>query len=255
MELFAIFFVRLNADASIDYSFSANSFPNQYVSAIAIEANGNIIIGGNFTLIYNWAYHIARFTAIGDPTNSFTVNNGLSGEVFTILIQPDGKIIAGGEFTHYNSIFTNKIIRFNSNGSIDPTFQIGTGFSSDVFSTAIQSDGKIIVGGNFNSYNGVTARGVTRLNGSGIFTNIEEKAGKLSPLVFPNPTDGKLSFENEYMIFQSITIQNLLGETILNLKENDISNKLIDVSSLTSGIYYMTIEANDEFSTIKFIKN
>jgi hypothetical protein len=53
---------------------------------------------------------------------------------------------------------------YAQDGSLDTSFNIGTGANSDVFTTAIQSDGKIIIGGFFSSYNGTARNNIARLN-------------------------------------------------------------------------------------------
>ena len=79
-----------------------------------------------------------------------------NAQVEKILIQPDGKILVGGAFSTYNGTTRNRIIRLNLDGSIDTTFNIGTGFNFSVYAMALQSDGKIVVGGEFTSYDGLT---------------------------------------------------------------------------------------------------
>jgi hypothetical protein len=60
--------------------------------------------------------------------------------------------LVGGDFQNYDGISSNYIIRLNSDGSIDNTFVDGTGFDTFVTTIVPQSDGKILVGGNFSSY-------------------------------------------------------------------------------------------------------
>ena len=85
----------------------------------------------------------------GTVNNSFVYGIGFDSTVFAIAIQSDNKILVGGSFTNYNGTGANFIVRLNSDGSIDTSFIYGTGFDNSVDSIAIQSDGKIIVGGFF----------------------------------------------------------------------------------------------------------
>jgi hypothetical protein len=81
-----------------------------------------------------------------------------------MISQTDGKILVGGNFTLYNGVTRNRIVRLNSDGTIDNAFNIGTGFTGDTLTTMIlQPDGKILVGGNFTSYNSTTRNRITRL--------------------------------------------------------------------------------------------
>lgn len=108
------------------------------------------------------------------PTGSFTVGTGFNDSVGTfsynqhgMAFYPDGKIIVGGDFTSYNGTTSNRMILLNPDGSQNTSFNIqGTGFNNRVRSSAIQSDGKILVGGEFNNYNG-TSGSLLRLNADG----------------------------------------------------------------------------------------
>lgn len=52
-------------------------------------------------------------------------------------------------------------------GSIDASFTVGSGFNGVVYDVKLQPDGKILCGGAFTSYNGVTAHRIARLNSNG----------------------------------------------------------------------------------------
>lgn len=86
----------------------------------------------------------------------------------SILEQPDGKIIVTGTFTTYQGISKNRIVRLNTDASIDNTFIIGTGFNGFTQSPAIDSNNCIVVPGLYSDYNGTPAFRIVRLlpNGS-----------------------------------------------------------------------------------------
>ena len=111
---------------------------------------------------------------------SFNIGTGFNNTVRVINIQPDGKILVGGGFSTYNGTTRNRIIRLNSNGSIDTSFNIGTGFNGNVFTIDIQPDGKILVGGDFTTYNGTTSNRIIRLNPNG-------SIGEYIPIVITDP--------------------------------------------------------------------
>jgi hypothetical protein len=90
-------------------------------------------------------------------------------------IQPaDGKILVGGNFTDFNSNSRSGLVRLNSVGTIDTSFIVGTGFGpggTRVNKVSIQSDGKILVGGNFTDYDGDSNYGLVRLANNGAIDN------------------------------------------------------------------------------------
>jgi uncharacterized delta-60 repeat protein len=164
--------VRLNPDGSIDVTFNTGAAFESIVQTMCIQSDGKILVGGNFTS-YNGTTRnkIIRLNTDGSIDNTFNIGTGVSGNVFSIVIQPDGKILVGGTFTAYNGTTRNNIIRLNTDGSIDNTFNIGTGFNTTTRTLVIQPDGKILVGGDFIAYNGSLRNNIIRLNTDGSIDN------------------------------------------------------------------------------------
>lgn len=162
------FIVRINADGSLDNSFNPGTGTGSSVFSIAVQADGKILIGGTFTS-YNGTprSRIARLNADGTLDTSFDPGTGTNEGVIKIRIQPDGKIIIVGSFIEYNGITRNRVARLNSDGSLDPSFDPGSGSTVNVVTVDLQSDGKILVGGKFNSFNGTTVGHIARLNTDG----------------------------------------------------------------------------------------
>lgn len=157
--------IRLNADGSKDVSFNSGTGFNPSILSIAVQSDGKILVGGHFS-VYNGvpANRIIRLNADGTKDNSFITGSGFNNTVNKIAMQPDGKILIVGNFTMYNGVAENRIIRLNANGTKDNSFNTGAGFNFPVFTIAQQPDGKILVGGFFNFYNGGIANMIIRLN-------------------------------------------------------------------------------------------
>ena len=85
----------------------------------------------------------------------------------SIALQSDGKIIAVGEFTSYNGTSINRIIRLNTDGSIDTSFNVGTGLNDSAWVVNNQVSDYILAGGSFTSYNGTSANRIIQLNMDG----------------------------------------------------------------------------------------
>ncbi|WP_264535481.1 calcium-binding protein [Flavobacterium sp. N1736] len=162
--------IRILADGAVDASFNIGSGFNSQVYAMAIQADGKIIAAGNFTN-YNGAANsqlrIVRLFPDGTRDASFNIGRGADGIIETVLIQPDGKILVGGRFNSFNGNPIARLVRLNTDGSIDSGFNIGTGFDKYIYAIALQSDGKIIAGGNFLVYNGTSQKRIVRLNTNG----------------------------------------------------------------------------------------
>lgn len=164
---------RLNSDGSIDTGFNPASGPSSTVCSIAIQTDGKIVIGGSFST-YNGTVRnkLARLNADGSLDASFNPGTGATGStgnigVLSVALQPDGKLIIGGDFTGYNGTGRNRIARVNPDGTLDTGFNPGSGANSVVRCLALQSDGKIILGGDFVQYNLAPRNRVARLNADG----------------------------------------------------------------------------------------
>lgn len=161
---------RLNANGSLDASFNPTTGPNSggYVRSIAVQPDGKILIGGDFTT-YNGTSRnrIARLNADGSLDATFNPGTGADSRVNFCTLQTDGKIMIGGNFSTYNGTGRNYIARLNVDGSLDAAFNPGTGANSSVQTCTIQSDGKIIIGGYFVTYNGTGRNRIARLNANG----------------------------------------------------------------------------------------
>src|SRR5213592_492926 len=103
----------------------------------------------------------------GQLDTTFVPAPGTNDAVNVVIPQPDGKVVAAGRFTFANTVFRNRIARFNFDGSLDTSFDPGTGADGEITAAVLQSDGRIIVAGRFTSFNGFTHNGICRLNADG----------------------------------------------------------------------------------------
>jgi uncharacterized delta-60 repeat protein len=80
-----------------------------------------------------------------------------------IVELPDGKFMAAG--------YSDTIARFNSDGSIDDTFTYITMTEASgsvyIYAMDVQADGKVLVGGQFDTIGGVTQSTIARINTDG----------------------------------------------------------------------------------------
>ncbi len=159
---------RLNTNGALDGTFNAGSGFDGQPRSIQIQTDGKILIGGIFSM-YNGVVvnNIVRLNLDGSIDNSFITGTGFDGAVRSIQLQNDGKIIIAGFFSIFNGIPKNKIVRLNIDGSIDTTFDPLNGPNGDVYCADILSNGKIIIGGGFSSFNGTTVNKIACLNNNG----------------------------------------------------------------------------------------
>lgn len=168
--------MRFNSDGTIDNSFNIGTGFDSHPEVIRLQSDGKILAGGDFSEYSgSSANGIVRLNSNGTIDTTFlsssAFNYNITGRVRDIAIQDDGKILVGGIFTTYSGSSSPRLIRLNANGTIDNTFNVGTGFDADVYSIAIQNDGCILVGGNFTSYSGSSYNRIIRLYPNGTIDN------------------------------------------------------------------------------------
>ena len=163
---------RFNADGSLDTGFNPALGSGAGVNTVAVQPDGQILVGGDFgfgssTDVANGS-GVARLNPDGSVDASFNVGMGVNGLVTDLALQPDGRIVIGGEFTMFNGVPRGGVARLHADGSLDTSFYPGSGIATgDVEKLALQPDGRILVRGNFASFNGVTLSGLARLNANG----------------------------------------------------------------------------------------
>jgi uncharacterized delta-60 repeat protein len=148
------------------------------VRHMVVQPDGKIVIGGAFDSIYFKPHNlIARLNPDGSVDESFDVGSGCEQKlvpidpnppyVFWLDIQPDGKILIAGSFAYYRGKFVNGIVRVNTDGTIDETFQSGIGLNSWARYVHVLPNGQILLAGWFTNYNGYECNRLLRLNNDG----------------------------------------------------------------------------------------
>jgi len=155
---------------AIDPTFNAPKFDDKsQISAIAVQADGKVVIGGDFDL------PIAKFlrlNANGTIDSAFATNIGASADnnVEDLVLLSDGSIIIIGAFSSFNGNPASGICKVNSNGVFDTAFatNVGTGFVGPAYSIKqYLNTNSFVVGGEFLTYNGVASQKVIKITSTG----------------------------------------------------------------------------------------
>ena len=252
---------RLNADGSLDTSFNPGA--NSDVYALAVQADGKILVGGDFTTLGGGGTGttprncIGRLNADGSLDTSF--NPGANGAVYALAVQADGKILVGGAFTTLGGGGTgttprNHIGRLNADGSLDTSFDPGA--NDDVNALAVQADGKILVGGGF-----------TTLGGGGTGTTPRNRIGRVLPEpaspAAPGAPTGLAASTSGPMVDLSWSAPSTGGAPTAYIIEAGTAPGLADLatirtnstatsysaSGLASGLYYLRVRATNGAGT------
>lgn len=158
-------------DVDLNYDPQPGINPDATVFALALRTNGTVCLGGDFqTFQLAPRRGIVQLTANGAVDEAFDPGAGITegGTVYAIAIQPDGKAIIAGYFSGYNGKTKLSLARVNLDGSLDTICDAGLGPNNSVSSLAIQSGGRTLVAGRFDSFNGESRNGLAQLSGDPI---------------------------------------------------------------------------------------
>ena len=141
--------------------------------------DGKIIVAGRWQTYAGIAVGNGLIRLNNDGSLDPAFNSGGAGisggalypTAWDAVIQPDGKIIIAGDFTNYNGTTVNRIARINQDGSLDNSFNTGSGFNGQITDIVLQPDGKIVIVGLFSTFNGSSANRIIRLNPDGTMDN------------------------------------------------------------------------------------
>jgi hypothetical protein len=152
--------------------YNERSFsPNGWYMTDTIDNGDSAYIYGSFTGYNSTAYgRIVKLLPNGDVDTSFNTGTGFNSNFFgfqSIVKQTDGKILATGDFTSFNGTARNRIARLNTDGSLDTSLVVGTGFNNITSGVEVDSQGRIVVCGSYGSYSGVSANRIIRLLSGG----------------------------------------------------------------------------------------
>jgi hypothetical protein len=151
------FIGRTNTNGTTDLTWpnASTEFDSSVTAPIVPQSNGKQIVGGAFTT-YNGTNvgRICRLNIDGSLDTTFnTGGTGFNNTVNAIWVNTDNTILVGGEFTTYNGVSANKIIKLNSDGTINDTFDYGSGFNDSI--NWIEKNGSgYYIGGKFTTFKG-----------------------------------------------------------------------------------------------------
>ncbi len=271
------YIARLNSDGSLDGVF--NPIENWQVSntsggggaggvhRIIQQPDGKILIGGWFYFYYsptNFSrYGIARLNTDG-TFDSFqpAFQSFLTSGVYDMKLLPDGKIIAGGGFQFSENELGRRIARINADGTLDSTFNAmfqNIANNVDVATVALQPDGKILVGGQFNQIGGQPRDIIAQLNPNGTADSFSSNTfGRVYSIIVQ--PDGKILVGGNFSIMSGQPRKNIarlysseLGEgtqPILFITNRDGNNEIYRMNVDGSNQQRLTNTPENEVFTI-----
>ena len=154
----------LNADGTPDTTFVPSAIQNE-VSSVALQSDGKIVIAGSFS---SPASRVARLSAAGQFDSTFNagqvgVGVGAASMILrSVTVAAGDKIYVAGRFGTYAGRPAVSLLRLNSNGTLDPSFNAGlNGAETPIPPTienAVPFGDDVLFGGQFRSVHGNPAK-------------------------------------------------------------------------------------------------
>ena len=196
---------RLHPNGSVDDTFNPGA--NSFIFKMAVEPNGKIVVVGDFTTLGGGGTGTTTRNRIGrlhpDGTLDTTFNPGTNAQTLAVAVQPDGKILTGGTFTTLGggtgTTTRNRIGRLYADGSLDTSFDPSAAGSS-VNALAVQSDGKILVGGDFTQLGGQARSRLGRLHPDGSLDTSFDPAPDNTVTAVALQADGKILVSGQFTL-------------------------------------------------------
>lgn len=230
---------KINANGTLNGSFNPNM--NGSVSALALDPSGNLYAGGAFTTVgVVTRNRLAKINADGTLNTSYDPN--MNNVVSALALDPLGNLYAGGAFSTVGGALHGDIAKINTDGSLNSSFNPTVTPTPFIYALTLDATGTLYAGGGLGIYYAV-------YNGVSLSNTVFDK-GCLN--YYPNPTTGVLNISYSKEI-TSVSVMNLLGQTVLTQNTNGMTIKL-DMSSLIDGTYIVKIVSEGKTQSVKVVK-
>lgn len=272
--------VRYNTNGSLDNTFDFDGKQTTFIGvsgsqakSLALQSDGKIVaVGYSYSFAGSVDFAAVRYNTNGSLDSSFNTDGKVTTAIGpdvqvanAVVIQSDGKIVlAGYSLSKSTSANEFAIVRYNTNGSLDNTFDfdgIATtpiiGKISDIAqSLAIQDDGKIVVAGSSinSSSDLLTFFALVRYNNN-INVGINDTYDQGSEMkISPNPFSTCTTLEFDIVLENAtLHIYNSLGQEVRQMNKLFGSKIILYRDDLSSGVYYIRLIQNNEFINVKKI--
>ena len=235
---------------AVDLSFDPGTSANDNIQTTAIQADGKILIGGDFTSYRGIAVNrIARLMPDGNLDTTFKIGAGANHRVSSFALQNDGKILVAGDFNYFDTTYSRGLCRLFADGTIDTSLHVDSGFNDRVLCVAIQPDSMILVGGNFTSYNNQVFNRIIRLlpNGTPDPAWDASFGADGSILVIIPQADGKLMIGGDFVHYGGLSNNELNFRIARVNADGTRDSTFVSIPGASRAVTDIAIQSNGDY--------
>jgi uncharacterized delta-60 repeat protein len=256
---------RLNTDGSLDNTFDSDGIVTSHIGtsaaaySVVVQNDGKLVLSGTSINGVGHVVTVARYNSNGSLDNTFDTDGVATTAIGTVyddgddlILQGDGKIVVAG-YTASSIDGDIALLRYNSNGNLDSTFDADGIVTTDLGAEdggggiTLQPDGKILIASYSSDGTAVVFAAVRYNNTLTVATTAPQ--GKSVIIAFPNPTSGHVTIQWNQPIKGILQLTNVLGEVVL---QQTISTET-SLDLPTKGIYFARITAGTETYCTKIV--
>ena len=242
----------------MDAGFNPNA--NDLVFSVEVQPDGKVLIGGTFTAMGGIARNrIARVNADGTLDTGFDPN--ANDPIYNVRAQADGKVLLAGFFTTLQpngaavSTTRNHIARVNADGTLDTGFD--PNLNAYVSCVAVQTDGRMLLGGQFTTLqpNGAAApttrNHIARLNADGTLDTGFNPNPNSTVLSIALQADGRVLLGGGFTTLQPNGAPASVSRNLFARLHNDPATQSLTIPS-ASRVEWLRGGASPETQTVTF---
>jgi uncharacterized delta-60 repeat protein len=156
---------RLNGFGQLDTDFGNDpAIASGTVYGSARQSDGKVIVVGDFSLVDDLGTtRIARLNTDGSLDTTFDVGAGANAIVYAVGVQANDKVLVVGDFSAIDGTPRGRIARLNADGSVDSSFDPGSGANATVYTLLLLPNDNLLIGGAFSSVSGQPRGGLARI--------------------------------------------------------------------------------------------